>query len=222
MRSRDRDAPTAIAKHELAHGFGQVVLLWHLCFGQQDRDDRKIALERGFDLEAHEIGGVVETSSAILVDHAEPLRSNYRKQHVAARYAALDPSTEVLAFRDAIDVAKQVLPWELGRQVLEQSVCCCLAVVAAIRNENLRRDLLLQCPFGAPQRCAARSVLRGCIAVDRRKSRDRAWHISPPDLDKRNAGCSNSQRSDRDRKAVVDVPRPISGDQNHCNQTQQR
>ena len=98
---RDLDSLPA---RELLERLRQVVGLRHDRAVDQHRNDRHIALERGFDLDTHEIVGIVEAAAIVLVRARKPIPADKRDQRITSANALCQHFDEIAAGRDVVDV----------------------------------------------------------------------------------------------------------------------
>jgi hypothetical protein len=62
-----------LSAHQWLECFRQHFLPRHDCTADKDRDDRDIALQRSREFNTHEILGIVEAPSAVLVNRGQPV-----------------------------------------------------------------------------------------------------------------------------------------------------
>lgn len=83
---------------------GQLLALGHWCSTNEDRDYPHIAAQRGLDLKAHEVVGVVEPPLSSLIDDVQPAVTDEGQQHLAGADRILEDPDKVVARFDGVDV----------------------------------------------------------------------------------------------------------------------
>ena len=108
----------SLPTRELLERVRQVLGLGHDRAIDQHRNDRHVALERRFDLDAHEIIGVVEATAIVLVRAGEPIPANHRDERVAAANALGQDFHEIATGRDIVDVNEDTFRSEASLQAI--------------------------------------------------------------------------------------------------------
>ncbi len=99
---------------------GEFRLPRHRRILDQHRDHGDSAFERGGDLAGHDIVGLVETSLPVRPSGREPAGTDHDDRCVGRGEAALDRLDEVGASVDVVDVTKDAVRAEVGRQTVVQ------------------------------------------------------------------------------------------------------
>jgi hypothetical protein len=99
---------------QLAETGWQLVRMWHPGLSHQDRDDSHLALQRGFNLDAHEIVRVLQAPAAGLVGDREPLGTDQHEQHITGPDGVGDDLGEVIPQLDRVHVLENLVGPEMG------------------------------------------------------------------------------------------------------------
>ena len=124
-----------LAQGQFFEAIGKLIGLRNPRAFQKDRNDADAALQRGLNLDAHEVSGTVQASIAVLVTRIEPAKTNNRKEHVTLGDFLVDCFDEVGAKRNGVDVHKQEIFAELPLQSVVYPTGVASTVVAPITNE---------------------------------------------------------------------------------------
>ena len=89
-------------------------------------------LERGSDLDADEVVGVLKPELSVLVGRFEPPRADQRQQHIAAGYPFLQDGDEIEAGLDTVHTQEDAIRPELRLLSIEQAAGGALGIVTAI------------------------------------------------------------------------------------------
>jgi hypothetical protein len=149
--------PPAVAQfesvpiREVFEPFGQLVCGRHMRALHENRRDRNIALQRSFDLEAHEIVGVVDAASSGGPD-LEPLPADQR-QHEIARFDffAYDVA-EIAPQRDRVHIHEHGILAERRHEITEKSTSLARGLLAPVVDENAAHECA---PRATPHRLDA-------------------------------------------------------------------
>src|SRR5882672_12835839 len=85
------------------------------------RDDQLVLFERGRDLDADEVVGLVEPPGTLVIARVEPALTDDRQQHIAFRDLLLQHAYEVAPWRNAVDVHEEFVAWKHLLQTVEQA-----------------------------------------------------------------------------------------------------
>jgi len=102
----------------------------------QDGNHPLAVLERGTDLDADKVVGVLELGLSVLVDRREPSGTDDRKQYVASAYPIFQDGNEIKAGLDAVHVHEHAIPSELRYQPIVQTTGVPRGIFAAVVDEN--------------------------------------------------------------------------------------
>lgn len=91
----------------------QVGLPRHGCSLHEHRDDRDVAVQCGFHLDAHEVAGVVEPAAPVVVRDGEPLPPDDNQHHLAPAHGLAQRAPEVPPERDVVHILEHALLAEL-------------------------------------------------------------------------------------------------------------
>jgi hypothetical protein len=105
----------------------------------QDRDDADVAGQRGLDLQAHEVVGVVQASLSVLVGDREPLLTDQRQEHVAGADRGGDLLDEVVAESDRVDVFEDLVAAVAVGESVEQPASLPGGLLPPVADEHAAR-----------------------------------------------------------------------------------
>ena len=105
----------SIAQGQFFEVIGKLIGLRNPRAFQKDRNDADAALQRGLNLDAHEVSGVVQASIAVPVTRIEPAWTNNRKEHVTLGDFLVDRFDEVGANLERGE-ARQAFPNGVGSE----------------------------------------------------------------------------------------------------------
>ena len=111
--------------------------LGHAGVLDEHRKDGDPPLERGLDLEPHEVLGIGESRSIVAVRDREPPIANHGDQDAAGAHFSLDVLDEVDAGGDRVDIQED-LRAEFVLEVVGEAPGLIATVVTAVRNEDPR------------------------------------------------------------------------------------
>ena len=126
----------SLPARKLLESLRQVVGLRHHCAVDQHGNDRHVALERGFDFDAHEIVGIIKAAAIVLVRAREPIPADNRDQRIASANALCQHFDEIAAGRDVVDVDEDVLAPKAVLQAIIDAPREPGRVFSAIANED--------------------------------------------------------------------------------------
>ncbi len=98
-----------------------------------------LLLQRGFDLDANEILGIVQPPPPLLVRCAEPVTPDHHEHDVAKCDLRLYVFYEVKTRRNAIYVKEQAIRTEIFAQPFIETNSECLLILSAIADKNIPR-----------------------------------------------------------------------------------
>lgn len=120
---------------------GQRVGTRHAGATDQHRDDALALVERGLDLDRHEVVAIASAGSKQL----GPARPDHSEQHVACGHLPIQHLDEIVAGPDvAFHIHEQVLGRELVLEPLEQGLGEARVVAAAVVDEDLAGHAALE------------------------------------------------------------------------------
>ena len=95
----------SISIRKILKGFGEFVRLRHRRFGDENRDNRNVFLERCFDFYPNKIRLLADTGATIRI-FSSPIRANYRQQNVSAAERFVDVLSIINPGWNIVDIAK--------------------------------------------------------------------------------------------------------------------
>jgi hypothetical protein len=125
-----------VSRCQLPEVRGQLVGLWHPRTVQEDRDYRNIALQRGCDLDAHEVMRIIKAAVSIVVARVEPIWANQSDQCITLRDLLAQNPNEVRAERNSVNVHEQEIAAELLRESVVNAPGVARALVTTIADKN--------------------------------------------------------------------------------------
>ncbi len=75
----------------------------------ENRNDANVAFKRRLDLDAHEILGIVDASSLLVVADSQPLPADHRHQRIAGADALRQDTYEIEARLDIVDIEEDMI-----------------------------------------------------------------------------------------------------------------
>ena len=130
-----RDLDTLAARELLDRG-GQIIFRWHCCPVHQNRDDRHVAIEGGFDLDADEVTSVIEAAAIVLVFARKPVMPDEGNESVTSSDPLGQDFNEIATGRDAVDVNKYALAPEARDEAVVDASGKARRVFPSIANED--------------------------------------------------------------------------------------
>jgi hypothetical protein len=116
----------------------QLAALGHRRPVDEHRHDRRVAAERGRQLLADEVVGVVEATGAVRVHHGQPRGSDHGEHDVGAIERLGDHLGELGAAADAAEVEEHLALAERVDQAVVEPAHVDGGVVAPVADEDLR------------------------------------------------------------------------------------
>lgn len=93
--------------------------------------------ECGFDFQSDGIFRIVNPSSAVLIEKAEPLRTNQDENSVRLAHALKNVLMKIDSDGDIVDIHEKVIGTDFGAQTVINSTSPSLRVGASIADEDL-------------------------------------------------------------------------------------
>jgi hypothetical protein len=128
--------PHSIPDGEQPEIFGQLSCRRHRRPLHDNRDHPDAAPERSGDFRSHVVIGIVQPAAAAGVLRIQPVRTDYREQHVTSVQRLVQCLDEILAGSDVTDVHEHVISAETPIEFPRERAGKTGAVVAAIADED--------------------------------------------------------------------------------------
>ena len=116
---------------------GKVCRAGHRCALNEHRNHPHAAFERFGELAPHVIGGIVQTAAAVAIHRGETLTPHDCEKDAARRDAMRHRFDEIVARRNRVQVAKDLVRSEFRRQRVAQPARVAGRIVATIADENV-------------------------------------------------------------------------------------
>src|SRR4029077_1678705 len=101
---------------------------------QEDWNDADAAFQRGPNLDAHEVIGLLQAPLILLVTCIEPTRTDDRQQRITLRYLFSEHLDEVGTERNRVNIHEQEIAPELPLQSVMHPASVACTVVATVTN----------------------------------------------------------------------------------------
>jgi len=113
----------------------------HACAANEGRNNADVTVQRRFNLQAHVVVGVVESSSTLFVLNREPRLTDDRNQGIAPTHLSADHLDEVVSRIYAVKIHEDTLYTELGGEPIVDSARVRDAVFAPVAYEDTRHGV---------------------------------------------------------------------------------